>query len=99
MEGNRTSPRWAARAAAAVVGAWPFAGREDSTAGGREEEAAARVPVLEMSCHGSDERLVFKHELIPSFYKNTCVSTLVLTHVSKRILRRMGYICAFSVIF
>lgn len=60
---------------------------------------AACVPLVDMSCHGSDEQLVFKHELISFFYKNTCISTFVLIHVSNRILRRMGYIFAFSVIF
>lgn len=91
--GQQDQRPWApaARAAATEVAARPFAERE--------EETAACVPLVDMSCHGSDEQLVFKHELISFFYKNTCISTFVLIHVSNRILRRMGYIFAFSVIF
>lgn len=54
---------------------------------------------VEIPCHDSEEQLVFKRELISVFYKNTCVYAFVLTHVSNRILRRMGYVFAFSVIF
>lgn len=65
--------------------------------GRQGEDTATCLTVLETSRHGSHERLVFKEEFMSFFYKDT-LGICICSYISNRILRRMGYVFAFSVI-